>query len=75
MNAEFRGKLVFTWEKILQYLPLILIILIIEGSFRAYSLVFLLLFLGIRTYQGVKALDKSGSIDQLGEQLWGKKEK
>lgn len=74
MNAVRKGNLLPTlWKKALQYLPLVLIILIIEGSVRKWSIYLLIIYIIARTYQVYLTIDKSGAIDQLGQALWGKK--
>lgn len=57
----------------LRFLPIILIVFIIEGTFAGISGVFLLCFIIYKIYIGVKAADEVGLIDRIGEQMFKKK--
>jgi len=81
MKLWLRGcNLLTTFKRnISKFLPLLLTLLLIlfimEGTFRSISWLLLLIYLGYRVYQGVKTLDKVGAIDQLGEALFKREKK
>jgi uncharacterized membrane protein YjjB (DUF3815 family) len=65
-----KTKLIDTVRRtLISLIPLILLILIFEGTLKTYAWIAMLLWMGYYTYIGVKTLYDNGSIALLSSQL------
>ena len=71
-----KTKLINTGKKIFNRLigivPIILLVFIIEGTFRRLTTWLMVAYMAWRTVVAVRYLKKTGQIDLLGEQLFGR---